>query len=344
MSYKITLIEGDGIGPSLVEAAVKVVEATGVDIEWDKQIAGEYAMNKKGTPLPEETLNSIKKNKVALKGPLTTPVGKGFRSVNVQIRQKLKLFANVRPALSFEGVPGAYSDIDLVVIRENTEGLYCGVDYWANEEETAGISHNLITREGSERIVKFAFEYAKEKGRKKVTAVHKANILKCSSGLFLKVATEVAKDYPNIEFEDRIVDNMAMQLVKRPQEYDVIVTTNLFGDILSDLASGLVGGLGLTPSGNIGRNMAVFEPVHGSAPKYKGKNKANPCANILSGAMMLDYLGEKEASKKIYKAVASVIKKGEEVTYDLKQSRDDPSAVGTREFAEAIAKTIRSMG
>jgi isocitrate dehydrogenase (NAD+) len=342
MAYKITLIEGDGIGPSLVEATIKVVEATGVGIQWDMGLAGEDVMEKTGTPLPEKTLNSIKKNKVALKGPITTPVGKGFRSVNVQIRQKLKLFANVRPAISFQGVPGAYANIDLVVIRENTEGLYCGVDYWEKDDEI-GISQNVITRKGSERITRFAFQYARDKGRKKVTAVHKANILKCSSGLFLKVASEIAKEYPNIEFEDRIVDNMAMQLVKRPQEYDVIVTTNLFGDILSDLCAGLIGGLGVAPSANIGEEIAVFEPVHGSAPKYRGKNKANPCANILSGALMLDYLGEKEACKKIYQAVANVIRKGKDVTYDLKKDRDDSSAVGTKEMADAIVKEIRSM-
>ena len=343
MSYKITLIEGDGIGPSIVEAAVRVIEATGVNIEWEKQFAGEDVMDKTGTPLPEETLNSIKKNKIALKGPLTTPVGKGFRSINVQIRQKLELFANLRPAISFPGAPTAYRDIDLVIIRENTEGLYCGVDYWENEDETTGISHNVITRKASERIVRFAFQYAKAKGRGKVTAVHKANILKCSSGLFLRVASEVAKEYPDIKFEDRIVDNMAMQLVKRPQEYDVIVTTNLFGDILSDLCAGLVGGLGLAPSGNIGKGIAVFEPVHGSAPKYRGANKANPCATILSGALMLDYLKEKEASKKIYQAVAKVIKSGKNVTYDLKEDRNDSSAVGTKEMADAILKEIRNM-
>jgi len=341
MPYKITLIEGDGIGPSIIKAAVRVIEATGVKIEWEKQCAGEDTMAQTGTPLPEKTLDSIRKNKVALKGPLTTPVGKGFRSINVQIRQALKLFANLRPAISFEGVPGAYNDIDLVVVRENTEGLYCGVDYWVDEDQTAGISQNIITRKGCERIVKFAFKYAKKKGRKKVTAVHKANILKCSSGLFLRVAGEVAKDYPDIQFEDRIVDNMAMQLVKRPQEYDVIVTTNLFGDILSDLCAGLVGGLGLAPSGNIGEGIAVFEPVHGSAPKYKGKNKANPCSTILSGALMLDYLGENEASRKIFKAVAGIIKKGKDVTYDLKQDRNDSSAVGTKEIADAIVEEIK---
>jgi len=343
MSKKITLIEGDGIGPSLVEAAVRVIEATGVKIDWEKQYAGEDTMAKTGTPLPEETLNSIRKNKVALKGPLTTPVGKGFRSVNVQIRRVLKLFANLRPAISFNGVPGAYEDIDLVIVRENTEGLYSGVDYWVDEDQTAGISQNIITKKGSERIVRFAFEYAKSKGRKKVTAVHKANILKCSSGLFLRIAGEVAKDYPEIQFEDRIVDNMAMQLVKRPQEYDVIVATNLFGDILSDLCAGLVGGLGLAPSGNIGDGIAVFEPVHGSAPKYKGQNKANPCATILAGALMLDYLGENKACEKIFKAVANVIGKGKEVTYDLKQDRNDASAVGTKEIADAVVKEIKNI-
>lgn len=344
MAFQVTLIPGDGIGPSVVDSAVRVIKATGVDVEWETVSAGEEVIKKEGTPLPEYVLDSIKKNRVALKGPITTPVGGGFRSVNVQIRQKLRLFANLRPAISFPGVPGVpFEDINLVVIRENTEGLYSGVDYWVDEDQTAGASVNIITLKASERVVRFSFQYAKEKGRRKVTAVHKANILKCSSGLFLRVAYEVAREYPEVEFEDRIVDNMAMQLVKKPQEYDVIVTTNLFGDILSDLCAGLVGGLGLAPSGNIGEGMAVFEPVHGSAPKHKGANRANPSATILAGALMLDYLGEKEASQKIYQAVGNVIRKGTDVTYDLKEDRNDPSAVGTKEMTDAIIEEIGRM-
>jgi len=345
MAYKITLIPGDGIGPSIIDCATRVVETTGVKIQWDKVEAGAKVMGKEGTPLPEYVLESIRTNKVALKGPITTPVGSGFRSVNVAIRQKLNLYANLRPAVSFPGIPGVkYENIDLTVVRENTEGLYSGVERWVDKDRTAGESVNIITRKASQRIVRFAFRYAEQEGKKKVTAVHKANILKCSSALFLEVAREVAKEFPNIEFEDRIVDNMAMQLVKRPQEYQVIVTTNLFGDILSDLCAGLVGGLGLAPSGNIGDELAVFEPVHGSAPKYEGKNKANPCSAILAGALLLNYLEEKDAANKVYQAVAEVIKEGKYVTYDLKEDRNDPTAVGTKEMAVAIEERIKSYG
>jgi len=316
MSYKITLIPGDGIGPEVAGAAVHVLEATGIDFNFEEVIAGEQAMEEFGTPLPEETLDSIRKNKVALKGPVTTPVGTGFRSVNVGLRQALDLYTNLRPAKSFIGVPSRYSDIDLVVVRENTEGLYCGIES-IDEARTRAESINLITRKASERIVRFAFEYARREGRKTVTAVHKANILKATGGLFLEVAREVAADYTDIEFNDRIVDNMAMQLVKDPHQFDVIVATNLFGDILSDLCAGLVGGLGLAPGANIGEASAVFEPVHGSAPKYAGQNKLNPAATILSAVLMLRHLGERKAADTVTTAVEQVLSEGKSVTYDL---------------------------
>lgn len=315
--YTVTLIPGDGIGPEITQAMVKVVEATGVNIKFERALVGESALEKENIPLPTSTLDSIRKNKVAIKGPVTTPVGYGFRSVNVALRQELNLYAGVRPAVSFPGSPSHYENIDLVVIRENTEGLYSGIEHFVDAERTAGESIRIITKKASERIVRFAFTYALTHHRKKVTCIHKANILKVTCGLFLEVAREIASQYPQIEFEDRIVDNMAMQLVKKPEEYDVLVTTNLFGDILSDLCAGLVGGLGLAPSANMGDEMAVFEPVHGSAPKYAGQDKVNPCASILSGAMMLEYLGKKEKSKQIFNAVAQVIKEGKSVTYDL---------------------------
>lgn len=315
--YKISLIRGDGTGPEIMEAVMLVLNNTGLDIEWEECIAGEEALEKYGTPIPEETIESIKRNKVALKGPITTPVGTGFRSVNVALRQELKLFANVRPVKSFEGVPSRYNNIDLVVVRENTEDLYAGVEHYVDEDKTCAESIRIITKKASERIIRFAFNYARENNRKKVTAVHKANIMKFTDGLFLDIAREVAKDFPDIEFEDRIVDNMAMQLVKNPENFDVIVTTNLFGDILSDLCAGLVGGLGLAPGANIGDEYAVFEAVHGSAPKYKGQYKVNPTAVLLAAAMMLGYLGEKEWEKRIVKAVAETIKEGKYVTYDL---------------------------
>ena len=335
MTHRVTLIPGDGTGPEVTEAMRRVVEATGVKFKWDVQEAGADVMDKYGTPLPENVLESVRKNKVAIKGPITTPVGTGFRSVNVAIRKALDLYANVRPAKTLKGVQSRYEGIDLVVVRENTEGLYAGIEHDVIPDQAAE-SIRVITRKGSERIVRFAFEYARANGRKKVTTVHKANILKATDGLFLHVAREVAEDYSELEFEDRIVDNMAMQLVLRPYEYDVLVMPNLYGDVLSDLCSGLVGGLGVTPGANIGDEMAVFEPVHGSAPKYTGQNRVNPTATILTGALMLRYLGEKKAAKSVEAAVASVIGAGESVTYDLKPTRDDPTAVGTQEMADAI--------
>jgi isocitrate dehydrogenase (NAD+) len=322
-----------------VDAARRVLEATGVGFAWETQEAGADVMDKYGTPLPEGVLESVRRTGVALKGPITTPVGTGFRSVNVAIRKRLDLYVNLRPARFMEGVRGPYSGVDIVVVRENTEGLYAGIEHEVIPGEAAE-SIRVITRRGSERVVKFAFEYARAHGRRKVTAVHKANILKMTDGLFLHVAREVAQQYPGIEFEDRIVDNMCMQLVQRPQEYDVLVTTNLFGDIVSDLCSGLVGGLGVAPGANIGDDLAVFEPVHGSAPKYAGKNRVNPVATILSGALMLRHLGEDEAASRVERAVADVVADGKSVTYDLKPSRDDATAVGTREMADAIIDAL----
>jgi isocitrate dehydrogenase (NAD+) len=335
MAYRVTLIPGDGTGPELVHATRRVLEATGVQFDWDIQEAGADVMDKYGTPLPDVVLESVRRNKVALKGPITTPVGTGFRSVNVAIRKALDLYANVRPARTLKGVPVCHDHVDVVVVRENTEGLYAGIEHDVVPDQAAE-TIRIITRRATERIVRFAFEYARENRRGQVTAVHKANILKATDGLFLKVAREVASDYPDIAFNDRIVDNMCMQLVQRPYEYDVLVLPNLFGDIVSDLASGLVGGLGVAPGANIGAELAVFEPVHGSAPKYTGMNKVNPTATILSGALMLRHLGEKEAAVKVENAVAHVIAQGQSVTYDLKERRDDPTAVGTQEMASAI--------
>jgi isocitrate dehydrogenase (NAD+) len=312
-----------------------VLEATGVAFEWDEQEAGADVIAKYSTPLPEAVLESIRANKTALKGPITTPVGMGFRSVNVAIRKALDLYANVRPARHMQGVRSRYEDIDLVVVRENTEGLYAGIEHDVIPGEAAE-SIRIITRNGSARVVRFALEYARANGRTKVTAVHKANILKATDGLFLQVAREVAQEYPDVTFDDRIVDNMCMQLVQRPDEYDVLVLPNLFGDIVSDLCSGLVGGLGVAPGANIGNELAVFEPVHGSAPKYAGKNRVNPVATILSGALMLRHLGEREAAERVEAATARVIAEGKSVTYDLKPTRDDPAAVGTQQMADAI--------
>jgi isocitrate dehydrogenase (NAD+) len=335
MTYRVTLIPGDGTGPELVEATRRVLEATGVAFDWDVQEAGADVMDKYGTPLPEAVLDSIRENKVGLKGPITTPVGTGFRSVNVAIRKALDLYANLRPARFMRGIRGPYEDVDIVVVRENTEGLYAGIEHDVIPGEAAE-TIRIITRKASERVVRFAFEYARANGRRKVTAVHKANILKATDGLFLSVAREVAQRYPDVAFEDRIVDNMCMQLVQRPLEYDVLVLPNLFGDIVSDLCSGLVGGLGVAPGANIGDELALFEPVHGSAPKYAGQNKVNPTATILSGMLMLRHLGEKEAADKVQNAVAAVIAEGKDVTYDMKPTRDDPTAVGTQEMADAI--------
>jgi isocitrate dehydrogenase (NAD+) len=335
VTYRVTLIPGDGIGPEVTTAARRVLEATGVQFEWDVQAAGAATIAAYGTPLPGTVLDSIRRNKVALKGPITTPVGTGFRSVNVALRQELDLYANVRPSRSLPGLAGCYQGIDLVIVRENTEDLYAGIEH----DVIPGVAAEairLITRRASERVVRFAFEYARAQHRCKVTAVHKANILKLTDGLFLHVAQEVAAAYPDIAFEDRIVDNMCMQLVQRPNDYDVIVTTNLFGDIISDLASGLVGGLGVAPGANIGGDLAVFEPVHGSAPSMAGQNKADATATILSGAMLLRHIGEVAAAERVERAVTAVIAEGKSVTYDLKPDRHDPTAVGTQEMAEAI--------
>ncbi len=317
MAYKVTLIPGDGIGPEVTDSAVKVLEATGVSFEWEIVEAGQKVIEKEGTPLPESVLESLKRNRIGLKGPLTTPIGGGFRSVNVALRQMLDLYASVRPARSIAGEGTLYSDIDLVVVREATEELYSGVEHWVDRDHSAAETIDIVTRKASEKIVKFAFEYAVKEKRRKVTAVHKANIMKYTGGLFQEVAQKMAKSYPSIQFEERLIDNMAMQLVKKPQDYDVIVTTNLFGDILSDLCSGLAGGLGIAPGAIIGDGIALFEPVHGSAPKYAGKDKVNPVATILSGEMMLKYLGERRAAERVWKAVYDTIREKKHVTYDL---------------------------
>lgn len=329
---KITLIPGDGIGPDITAATLKVMEATGFNFEWEEQIAGEGAITKYGTPLPQEVIESIKRNKIALKGPLTTPIGTGFRSVNVTLRKELDLYTNLRPTRTFKGVKSRYDNIDLVVVRENTEDLYAGIEHMVGEDAAESIK--IITRKGSERIARFAFDYAVKAGRKKVTAVHKANIMKCTDGLFLECVEKVAQDYPEIEFEDRLVDNMCMQLVQKPELYDVMVMPNLYGDIISDLCAGLVGGLGMAPGANIGEREAIFEPVHGSAPKYAGMDKVNPTSMILSGVLMLEYLGEKEAADRVLKAVKEVIAEGKVVTYDL------GGTAKTSEMGEAIAARI----
>ena len=356
--YKITLIPGDGVGPEITEATKRVLEATGVSIEWDIQDAGEDVYHKEGSPLPERVLESIRNNKIAIKGPITTPVGTGFRSVNVALRQTLDLFSCLRPCKSYQGAKTRYEDIDLVIVRENTEDLYAGIEYEKGSEgvksiidlvknisgrtirQDSGISIKPISFFGTERIVRFAFEYARKNNRRKVTSVHKANIMKFSDGLFLEVSRDVARDYPDIEFEDKIIDNMCMQLVQKPGLYDVIVLPNLYGDIVSDLAAGLVGGLGLAPGANIGNEYAVFEATHGSAPKYKGLNKVNPLAMMLSGIMMLRHIGETEAAEKLDKAIASIIKEGKDVTYDMKPSPDDPTAATTSGVADAVISKI----
>jgi len=326
--HEVTLIPGDGIGPEIVEATRRVVEGSGAEIEWIVRDAGQDVMAEYGTPLPENVLESIKQTGVALKGPVTTPVGSGFRSVNVALRQALDLYVNLRPALSIPGVKSRYEDIDLVIVRENTEDLYAGIEHMVGPDAAESIK--IITRAASERIVRYAFEYARREGRKKVTAVHKANIMKCSDGLFLESARHVASQYGDIEFEDRIVDNMCMQLVQKPELYDVMVLPNLYGDIVSDLCAGLVGGLGVAPGANIGDSMAVFEPVHGSAPKHAGQDKANPTATILSAALMLRHLGEAEAADRVVAAVRKVIGEGKQVTYDL------GGDAGTAAYADAL--------
>ncbi len=330
--YNITLIPGDGIGPEVADAAKRVIDASGVKINWEIQNAGEHVMQEYGTPLPNHVIESIKKNKVALKGPITTPIGTGFRSVNVALRKELNLYANIRPCKTFKGIPSRYENIDLIIVRENTEDLYAGIEHMVGEDAAESIK--IITRKGSERIVRYAFELAKKENRRKVTAVHKANIMKCTDGLFLEVSREVAQEFPEIQFEDMIVDAMCMKLVQVPENYDVLVMPNLYGDIISDLCAGLIGGLGVAPGANIGTDGAVFEPIHGSAPKRAGQNLANPTATILSGVMMLRYLGENDSANAIEKAVKEIISKGEKVTYDLGGS------TGTSEFADAIIEMI----
>jgi len=363
MAHDVTLITGDGTGPDLAEATRRTVDATGVKINWDVQEAGVDVMERLGTPLPDAVMESVKRTKCALKAPITTPVGTGFRSINVHLRHALGLYACVRPCKIYKGVRTYYADVplDLVIVRENTEDLYAGVEFERGKPATAeaiefinahcekkiktgptetGISIKSISVSASERIVKYAFEYARANNRKKVTCVHKANILKFSDGLWLEIARQVAKGYSDIEFEDRIVDNMCMQLVQKPELYDVLVLPNLYGDVLSDLAAGLVGGLGVAPGANIGPDGAVFEATHGSAPKYKGQDKVNPCALILSGVLMLRHLGETSAADRLEAAVAAVIAEGKDVTYDLKPTRDDPTAVGTQRMADAICEHV----
>lgn len=357
--YKITLIPGDGIGPEVTRAAKKCLEATGIKFVWDEVIAGSKAIEKFGTPLPEYVFKSIRKNKIAIKGPIITPIGTGFRSVNVALRQELNLFACLRPVKSIPGIKSPYSNIDLVIVRENSEDLYAGIEFKKGEENTgkllrllqklqtkkikadSAISIKPISVGATRRIVRFAFEYARKYKRKKVTAVHKANIMKFTDGLFLETAKQIALEYSGkIIFDDCLVDNLAMQLVRNPQGFDVLVLPNLYGDIISDLCAGLIGGLGIAAGANIGKNIALFEAVHGAAPKYAGLNKVNPTAMILSGVLMLEYLGEALAAKKLEKAVAEVIREGKFVTYDLKERRDDPAAAGTQSMAEAICARL----
>ena len=334
--HTITLIPGDGIGPSIADSAVRIIDAAGVKVDWERVEAGIVAIDKYKDPLPQNVLDSIKSTRVALKGPLTTPVGSGFRSVNVALRKEFDLYVNLRPSRSFEGVPSRYHDVNMVVVRENTEEFYAGIEHYIDPSRSAAETIGIVTRSGSERIIRFAYEYAQKHGRKKVTTVHKANILKYTGGLFLDVAREIAKKYPEIKSEDKIIDNMAMQMVLNPQQFDVIVTTNLFGDILSDLASGLVGGLGLAPGGNLGYTAAIFEAVHGSAPDIAGQNLANPCALVLAGAMMLRHLNEDSAAHRIERAVEDVIREGTHVTRDL----NPKNYVGTKEMTDAIIRRV----
>jgi isocitrate dehydrogenase (NAD+) len=358
MAHRITLIPGDGTGPELTAATRRVLEATGVGFDWDVREAGVDVMEEAGTPLPEETLASVRENGVALKGPITTPIGTGFRSVNVALRHELGLYACLRPCKSYPGVRSRYDGVDLVVVRENTEDLYAGIEYEAGSKTAqqvismlnglqpkqisagSGISVKPISAEASERIVRFAFEYARSKGRRQVAGVTKANIMKFTDGLFLSVFRDVADDYPDIEPREVLVDALTMQLVQRPEEFDVLVLPNLYGDIVSDLTAGLVGGLGVAPGANIGEHAAVFEATHGSAPKYKGQDRVNPTAMILSGKLMLEHLGEREPAERLEGAVAAVIAAGESVTYDLKPTRDDPTAVGTSAYADAIIRQL----
>jgi isocitrate dehydrogenase (NAD+) len=359
MAHRVTLIPGDGTGPELTEATRRVLEATGVEFDWDVQQAGTDVMDENdGNPLPDHVLDAIRETGVALKGPITTPVGGGFRSVNVGLRKALDLYAQVRPCKSYPGVRSRFDDVDLVLVRENTEDLYAGIEYEEGSDEAreliawieahggklrhddAGISIKPISVTGTRRIVEFAFDYARKNGRKKVTAVHKANIMKFSDGLFLRVAREVAAENPDVQFDDRIVDNMTMQLVQRPEEYDMLVCPNLYGDVVSDLCAGMIGGLGVAPGANFGEGIAIFEPTHGSAPKYTGQNKVNPLAQILSGMLMLRHLGEAVAADRLELAITELIREGDSVTYDMKPTRDDPTAVGTSDVADALIQRM----
>jgi isocitrate dehydrogenase (NAD+) len=360
MAHRVTLIPGDGVGPELSEATRRVLEGTGVQFEWDVQEAGADVIDKYGTPLPEPVLESIKANGVAIKGPLTTPIGTGFRSVNVALRKELDLFACLRPCKSYQGVRSRYENIDLVIVRENHEDLYAGIEFEQGSSQAkrvieflngiqdrrirddSGISIKPISVTGTRRIAKFAFDYARAYGRKKVTAVTKANIMKHTDGLFYAVSREVAKEYPEIEYDEYLVDNMSMQLVQKPENFDVLLLPNLYGDIISDLAAGLVGGLGVAPGANMGDRVAVFEATHGSAPKYKGQNKVNPMAMMLSGVLMLRHLDEGEAADRLERALADVIAAGRSVTYDMKPSRDDPTAVGTSDVADAVIAAMKT--
>jgi isocitrate dehydrogenase (NAD+) len=357
--HTITLIPGDGVGPEVSEAARRAIDATGVDIEWEVHDAGLDVVEKYGQPMPEHVLESIRRNKVAIKGPLTTPIGKGIRSVNVALRKELDLYALVRPCKSYPGVRSRYEDIDVVIVRENTEDLYAGIEFAEGEGDTlelieyinrlagkdirrdSGISIKPISVFGTQRVFRFAFQWARDNGRRKITAVHKANIMKHTDGLWLRVAEDVAREFPDVEFEDRIVDNMAMQLVQKPELYDVMVMPNLYGDILSDLCAGLIGGLGLAPGANMGDEIAVFEATHGSAPKYAGLNKTNPMAMMFSGVLMLRHIGEGSAAERLEQALAEVIREGRSVTYDMKPDRDDPTAVGTSQVADALVAKLQ---
>src|SRR2546423_4065826 len=360
MTYRVTLIPGDGTGPELTEATRRVLESTGVEFDWDVRHAGVDVMEAAGTPLPEETLESVKQNKVALKGPITTPIGTGFRSVNVALRHELGLYACLRPCKTYAGVRSRYDNVDLVIVREDTEDLYAGIEYEAGTDEAekviselntlqkkqiasgSGISVKAMSRAASERIIRFAFEYARAHGRKRVSCVTKANIMKFTDGLFLDVFRDVAQEYPEIEPWENLVDAVCMGLVQRPEEFDVLVLPNLYGDIVSDLTAGLVGGLGVAPGGNIGPDAAGFGATHGSAPEYKGQERVNPTAMILSGKLMLEHLGEPDAAQRLEQAAADVIREGERVTYDMKPSRDDPTAVGTSEYADAIIEKLQA--
>jgi len=360
--HAVTLIPGDGVGPEITDATVRVLEATGVEFDWDVQQAGENVMAEYGTPLPEPVLDSIRRNRVALKGPITTPVGTGFRSVNVALRQELELYACVRPIKAYPGARNLRDDLDFVVVRENSEDIYIGIEFEKGTPECrqvleevstlsrkrirpdSGLSIKPISVSGSERIVQYAFDYARQYGRRKVTIVHKANIMKHTDGLYLAVGRQVAERNRDIEFEDRIVDNMCMQLVLRPSEYDVLVCPNLYGDIISDLGAGMIGGLGLAPGANIGTDGAVFEPTHGSAPKYTGQNKVNPMALMLSAVLMLRHLKEAAAADAVEAAIADVIREGRSLTYDMKASRSDPTAVGTSQVADALVERLTAGG